>query len=420
MTDRVVLTHATLVDGTGAEPRPDMTVVVEGEYISEVGPSGTISGAPGDLVHDLRGATLLPGLIDCHVHLRANAAARPADVHLWNMVNSAETQTLHALANARTALYSGFTTVRDMAGSRLEAAVRDAIGARVLDGARVVAAGLVGMTAGHGDMFCPATMDERRMWAPADGVDECRKRVREYARLGMDLIKICTSGGTLSAGDRTEWRNYTLAEVDTIVDEAHALGLRVAAHAHTRAGIETALTAGVDTLEHGSELDERLVERMLEQGTALCPTLSISEFMVERGRERGLAPEQLDKARALRERRLESVRLAYRSGVRLIAGTDSSNTVRFGAHARELQLLHQEIGLSPLEALTAATSAAAEALGLGERTGVVAPGRWADLLVVDGDPVRDLGVLSEPGRLRAVFQGGREYAPAVPVALVTP
>lgn len=415
MTERVVLTGATLVDGVGRDPRPDAAVLVEGEFITEVGPAGSIRTAPGDTVHDLRGTTLLPGLVDAHVHLRSNADRRPQDVHLWNMVASEQAQTLHALANARIALHSGFTTVRDMAGGRLEAAVRDVIGAGILDGARVVAAGLVGMTAGHGDMFCPATMDERRMWAPADGPDECRKRVREYARMGMDLIKICTSGGTLSLGDRTGWRNYTRAEVDTIVDEAHALGMRVAAHAHTRAGIETALTAGADTLEHGSELDEPLIELMLEHRTFLCPTLSISEFMVERGRERGLAAEQLDKARALREQRLESARLAHRSGVRLIAGSDSSNTLRFGAHAGEIELLHSRLGLSPMEALTAATSTAAEALGLGDRTGVVAPGRWADLLVVDGDPLSDLGVLRQPGRLRMVFQSGRAYTPHTPL-----
>jgi imidazolonepropionase-like amidohydrolase len=259
------------------------------------------------------------------------------------------------------------------------------------------------------------------MWATADGADECRKRVREYARMGVDLIKICTSGGTLSLGDKTEWRNYTDAEIDAIVDEAHALGLRVAAHAHTRTGITAALVAGVDTLEHGSDLDEDLVELMLGQGTFLCPTLSISEFMTEHGRQRGLVAEQLDKAELLRERRLMSVRRAHRAGVRIIAGSDSSNTMRFGNHARELVLLHEQIGMTPAEVLVAATSAAAEALGLGSRTGTVASGMWADLLLVDGDPLADLSVLTDRRRLRAVFREGRAIDPnaadAVPGAL---
>jgi imidazolonepropionase-like amidohydrolase len=421
MTERTVLAGMTLVDGTGGAARTNTAVVIDGAVITEVGAADTVVTHPSDTVYDLRGMTLLPGLVDCHVHLRSNAGARPQDVRLWNMLTSTEEQTLHAAANAREALRSGFTTVRDTAGSLPEVAVKHVMDEHVLDGARVVASGLVGMTAGHGDMFCPATLDEKRMWPPADGADECRKRVRQYARMGVDLIKICTSGGTLSVGDKTGWRNYTDAEIDAIVDEAHALDLRVAAHAHTRAGITAALVAGVDTLEHGSDLDEDLVELMLGQGTFLCPTLSISEFMTEHGSARGLVAEQVDKAAALRERRLASVRLAYRSGVRIIAGSDSSNTMRFGNHARELELLREQIGMTPAEVLVAATSAAAEALGLGARTGTVAPGRWADLLLVDGDPLADLSVLADRRRLRAVFREGRAVDPnaaeAVPGAL---
>ncbi|WP_234336657.1 metal-dependent hydrolase family protein [Streptomyces xylophagus] len=421
MTERTVLAGMTLVDGTGGAARTNATVVIDGSVIAEVGDADTVATTPSDKVYDLRGMTLLPGLIDCHVHLRSNAGTRPQDVQLWNMLTSAEEQTLHAAANAREALRSGFTTVRDTAGSLPEVAVKHVMDEHVLDGARVVASGLVGMTAGHGDMFCPATLDEKRMWPPADGVDECRKRVRQYARMGVDLIKICTSGGTLSLGDKTEWRNYTDAEIEAIVDEAHALDLRVAAHAHTRAGITAALVAGVDTLEHGSDLDEDLVELMLGQGTFLCPTLSISEFMTEHGSMRGLVTEQLDKAEQLRERRLTSVRRAYRAGVRIIAGSDSSNTMRFGNHARELELLHEQIGMSPAEVLVAATSAAADALGIGARTGTVAPGMWADLLLVDGDPLADLSVLADRRRLRAVFREGRVTDPnaaeSVPGAL---
>jgi imidazolonepropionase-like amidohydrolase len=412
MAERTVLSGLTLIDGTGSAARADVSVVIEGAVIAEVGPADTVATTPRDEVYDLRGMTLLPGLIDCHVHLRSNAGRRPQDVHLWNMLTSAEEQTLHAAANAREALRSGFTTVRDTAGSLPEVAVKHVIDEHVLDGARVVASGLVGMTAGHGDMFCPATLDEKRMWAPADGVDECRKRVREYARMGVDLIKICTSGGTLSIGDKTEWRNYTDAEIDAIVDEAHALDLRVAAHAHTRAGIEAALRAGVDTLEHGSDLDDDLIELMLHQDTFLCPTLSISEFMTEHGRRRGLSAEHLDKAERLRERRLTSVRRAHQAGVRLISGSDSSNTLRFGSHARELELLHEQVGMTPMQALVAATSTAADALGLGARTGTVAPGMWADLLLVDGDPLADLSLLGDRRRLRAVFREGRAVDPA--------
>src|SRR5919205_1157084 len=193
-----------------------------------------------------------------------------------------------------------------MAGSRPEIAVKHAVDDGVIDGARVIVSGFVGMTGGHGDLFCPANI-ERRLWQAADGPDECRKLIRQYARDGVDWIKLCTSGGVLSIGDESEWRNYTMAETLAIVDEAHALGKRVAAHAHTRAGIRQALEAGVDTLEHGSSLDDELIEMMLERGTWLCPTLAISEYILESGPERGVPAASMAKAQAMRETRVASV-----------------------------------------------------------------------------------------------------------------
>src|SRR5437763_548438 len=213
---------------------------------------------------------------------------------------------------------------------------------------------------------------------------------------GVDFIKLCTSGGVLSIGDENEWRNYTMQETLAIVDEAYALGKRVAAHAHTRAGIRQALEAGVDTLEHGSSLDDELIEMMLARGTWLCPTLAITEYILTSGEERGLPASALAKARALRPGQLDGIRGAYRAGVPLFAGTDSCNTFAFGRHAWELELLQRHIGLSALEAIVAATASAAAALGLGAGTGTVEAGKWADLLVVDGDPLEDLRLLQRP------------------------
>jgi imidazolonepropionase-like amidohydrolase len=406
---RTVLAKVNLVDGAGGPPLPNATVIVEGDRISAA-TTAPVAGQPGDQVFVLPDTTVLPGLIDAHVHLLSHAGRRKADVHLWNVVTAVEEQTLHAAANAREALRSGFTTVRDTAGSQPEVAVRQALAERVLDGPRILTSGMVGMTAGHADMFAPATMRDR-LWPTADGVDECRKRVREYARMGVDFIKICTSGGTLSVGDKTEWRNYTAAEVDAIVDEAHGLGLRVAAHAHTTAGIRTALEAGVDTLEHGSSLDADLIQRMVRAGTVLCPTLSISDYMLTTGRQRGLSDEIMAKAERLGPIRRAAVRAAYEAGVAIIVGTDSSNTMPFGSHARELELLHDQIGMTARETIVAATSVAATALGIGAETGSVEPGKCADLLVVEGDPVADLGVLQDRRRLLTVFRAGVPFDP---------
>ncbi len=394
-----------VIDGTGADPIPDGTVLVANGRIAAVGPSTAID-LPSDLpVHDVSGKTVMPGLIDGHVHLRSFAGRGHQDVHLWNVLTFIEEQTVHCAANAITALESGVTTVRDMAGGRPEIAVRHVMEQGILPGARIVVCGFVGMTAGHGDMFVPAAI-EQRMWPPADGIDACRKLIREYARDGADFIKLCTSGGVLSIGDKSEWRNYTMEETRAIVDEAHALGKPVAAHAHTRDGIFQALVAGVDTLEHGTHLDDELIEMMLERNTWLCPTLAIGDFILTHGEERGVPAESLAKSRETDGYRQESMQKAYKAGVRIFMGTDSCNTMAFGGHAGELQLMHERIGMTAMETIVAATSAAAEAIGLGDITGSIVPGKMADMLVVDGDPLSDLRILQDRSKLLGVIKEG--------------
>jgi imidazolonepropionase-like amidohydrolase len=223
----------------------------------------------------------------------------------------------------------------------------------------------------------------------------------------VDWIKICTSGGVLSLGDESEWRNYTLDETRVIVDEAHALGKRVAAHAHTLAGVRQALDGGVDSIEHGSALDPELIQRMVDNGIWLCPTLAVSEYIHTQGRERGVPEASLAKNAVVRSSRLESARAAAAAGVRIFLGTDSSSVLPFGRHAWELELLVSLLGLSPMQALQIGTRDAAQALGLGDRCGVLEPGRWADVLVVDGDPLADIRLLQSPEAIRAVFRDGR-------------
>jgi imidazolonepropionase-like amidohydrolase len=404
-TNLIAITGGTLIDGTGAQPLPNANVVIRAGRIEAVGPALDVSIPDGATVYDSPGKTVMPGLIDGHVHLRSNVTGKGRANFLWMATTFIEEQTLHCAGNARIALEAGVTTVRDMAGGRPEVSAKRAIDDGVLPGARVVAAGFVGMTAGHGDLFCPAGIAQR-FWPEADGVDECRKLVRRYARDGLDLIKVCTSGGVLSTGDKNEWRNYTLEETLAIVDEAHALGMKVAVHAHTRAGILQALDAGVDTIEHGSSLDDELIELMLKAGVMLCPTLAIVEHVLAHGREAGVPEESLDKGRRLREHSVEGYRKAYAAGVPMFMGTDSCMALPFGAHARELSLMHELIGLSPMETITASTGKAAQALGLDDQTGTFAPGMLADLLVVDGDPLSDLTILEDPSNILAVFQSG--------------
>ncbi len=413
MSNSFALRGATLIDGTGRALVPNATVVIEGRSIAAVGSADAVPVPPGLPTYDVTGKTVMPGLIDGHVHLLSYAGEHPQDIHMWNVLTFEEEQTLHAAANAVKALNAGVTTVRDMAGSRPEISVKHAVDDFIFPGARVVSAGFVGMTAGHGDMFVPANIG-KRLWRTVDGPVECRKLVREYARDGSDLIKICTSGGVLSKGDKSEWRNFTMEETLVIVDEAHALGMRVAAHAHTKSGIRQALEGGVDTVEHGSSLDDELIELMIEKGAWLCPTLTLSEYILESGEKRGIPAENLAKSKMMNEVRHEAVAKAHRAGVPIFAGTDSCNAMAFGAHARELELLQRYAGMSASEAIVAGTCAAAQALGLGEHTGTVETGKWADLLVVDGNPLADLRILQDPSKLLAVVRDGRPLVNHLP------
>ncbi|MBV8720472.1 MAG: amidohydrolase family protein [Chloroflexi bacterium] len=402
----IALLGGRVIDGNGGPPLDDACLLVRGREILTVGPRATTAIPDGAITYDVSGRTVLPGLIDGHVHLRAYAGADRSDFYLWSQATFYEEQILHAARNARRALEAGVTTVRDAAGARLEVAIKHATDQQLLDGARVVVCGFVGMTGGHGDLFTPPAVD-RRPYQTADGPDECRKLVRSYARDGVDWIKICTSGGVLSIGDESDWRNYTLDEVRTIVDEAHALGKRVAAHAHTLDGVRQALDGGVDSIEHGSSLDADLIRRMIDQGTWLCPTLSVSEQIHLSGAERGLPPAALHKNALVRASRTEAHRAAVAAGVRIFMGTDTSSILPFGRHAWELELLSTLLGVEPMRALQIATRDAATALGLGERTGVLAAGRWADILVVDGDPLADIRILQRPECIQAVFRDGR-------------
>jgi imidazolonepropionase-like amidohydrolase len=406
MTQDIALVGGTLIDGNGGQPLQDACLLMRGHEILSVGPRSGVGIPDGAVVYDVSGRTLLPGLIDAHVHLRSYAGTDRSDFYMWSQATFLEEQVLHAAANARKAIQAGFTTLRDCAGGRVEVAVKHAIDQHLLDGARVLVAGFVGMTGGHGDLFTPPAV-EHRPYPTADGPDECRKLVRAYARDGVDWIKICTSGGVLSLGDESEWRNYTLDEVRTIVDEAHALGKRVAAHAHTRDGVRQALDGGVDSIEHGSALDEELIKRMLDSGTWLCPTLAVSEHIHDVGRERGVPAASLAKNEVVRASRLESARTAAAAGVRICLGTDTSSILPFGHHAWELELLVSLLGVSSMRALQIGTRDAAEALGLGAQLGVLAPGRRADVLVVDGDPLADLRILQSPDRILGVFFEGR-------------
>ena len=385
--------NALLFDGSGAPPRPGVDVLIEGGRIAAVGRDAT-ARRDADVI-DLGGRTLMPGLIDCHVHLTfpgnpedaGQAPTTPAPVFAWN-----------ASENARRTLEAGVTAVRDLgARDSVSILLRDAIDAGRLPGPRVRAAGhAICMTGGHG------------WWIgrEADGVDDVRRAVREQLRAGADCIKLIATGGVMTPRVDPRSPQLTEDELRAGVEEAHKAFVRVGSHAQATAGIKNAVRAGVDSIEHGLFLDDEAVEEMRARGTFLVPTLSAPHNISEFGIGAGVPAYMVEKSDRARAAHRESFRLALRAGVRIAMGTDAGTPFnRHGDNAYEIVLM-VENGMAPRDALVAATRTAAELLDLLDHTGTVEPGKSADLLILDGDPLEDVRVLTQRERIAGVLKGG--------------
>ncbi len=354
--------------------------------------------------------SVIPGLIDTHVHLIGHAGTGHADFLSWPLTTRPEEQTLHGLAHATAALRAGVTTLRDLSADDIQFSLRRAIDEGVVAGPRILAHGMVSMTAGHGDLFTPAAVTQRK--PVADGPDECRRLVRHWARAGADGIKIATSGGVLSVGDKSAWRNYTAAEIDAIVDEAHALGMPVAAHAHTEAGIDAALEHGVDSIEHGTLISPAQAVRVAAAGMTVAPTLLIND-RIAAGRA-GVSGEQAEKALDLVHRRDALFRAAADAGVDFVLGTDANgHHVQFGDQMEEVRLMASTFGWSASRALESATTRAALAIGRETQLGRLLPGFAADFVVLRGRPWLDITAL-DTANIVAVVSRGEVVAGALP------
>lgn len=393
-----------LLDPVSGETRRDAVVVIENGRVTKVGPRSSVQVPRDSEGIDASGLTLLPGLIDCHVHL----------IHLGEGLDFARELTtpptlelMRAVRAARLTLDAGFTSVRDAAGS--PAGIRMAIDAGYFPGPRMlVTVCALSQTGGHTDLhfMCGADLDiplPDRPHMVVDGVEAMRLRVREVIRAGADWIKLCTSGGVLSPGDQPHHSALTLEEITAAVDEAAVQGRKVMAHAQANAGIKNALKAGVATIEHGIWLDGDAIEMMLDGGNALIPTL-VAPHWVIRHAEAGKMPKYaIDKARAVIEDHKASIRLAIESGVKIAFGTDTG-VGPHGSNGEEF-LLMRELGMQPIDCIRAATTVAAETIGM-KGVGKIEPGAWGDLIGVPGDPTEDLTLLSKPENIHLVVKGG--------------
>ena len=404
----VVLKAARMFDGRGDTTVPNAVVVVESGRITAAG-SGLAVPA-GARVIDLGDATLLPGFIDAHVHLTGESADDWYRAAVEGLRRTVAEKAIRATEYARRTLMAGFTTVRNVgADDYIDVGLRNSISAGVIPGPRMlVATQALGARGGHCDTTgFPYLLFGKEPGVAegiASGADAFRDAVRFEVKYGADVIKVCATGGVLSLTDEVDTPQLTQAEMDAIVDEAHRLRKKTAAHAHGAEGAKVAIRAGIDSIEHGSFLDDEALRMMKERGTYFVPTLMAGEYAGGRKSTRTYPPEIAAKAKAALESRSAAFRNALRMGVKIAFGTDSA-VGPHGRNAEEFALL-VEHGMTPAAALRTATSAASTLLGIDRRTGTLEPGKDADVVAVPGDVLADVRATE---KVAFVMRGGKVY-----------
>ena len=392
----VVIRAGHLLDVKTGRTLSNQTIVIQGDKIASVGSDAQIPA--GAQVVDLSNATVLPGLIDAHTHLTMTT-----NFGYSALAISIPREALHGARNARVTLEAGFTTVRNV-GARgfTDVALRDAINARDVPGPRMLVSGPpLSITGGHCDEDLLPFEWHAQSEGAADGIEAVQHKTREIIKYGADLIKICATGGVLSHGDNPQASQYTLEEMKAIVADAHRLGRKVAAHAHGAQGILWASEAGVDSIEHGSYIDDAAIAEMKKNGTYLVPTLYLADWFLENAEKIGTPPELIAKGREVMPAARKNVARAFAAGVKVGFGTDAA-VYPHGLNAHEFAVM-VKLGLTPLQAIQAATINDADLLGWSDKVGALDPGKWADMVAVDGDPLADVTTLE---RVKFVMKGG--------------
>jgi imidazolonepropionase-like amidohydrolase len=391
--ETVAIQAGALVTDADAAVRGPSTVIVTDDRIVGI-EDGFTTGPAGARVIDMRGKTLAPGLIDLHVHINGD----PSGDWWREAVETDEHGTVVALKNARVTARAGFTTVRD-AGDNIRAmtAVMDGIARGWFTGPRIIPAGApLSTIGGHGDVhgFRPEVMDALAADNTCTGPEECAAVVRRNIRDGSQWIKFHATGGVLSQGDKSLGQSFTDAEMKSIVDTAHALGIETMSHAHADAGIRAATLAGVDTVEHGTFTSPATAREMKSRGTVLIPTLLAFKAVGEQLGKGFYSPAVEEKIRMTTDHIGEGCRNARAVGVTVAFGTDSGVSAH-GRNAEEFGLLTKYCGMTARQALASGTTVAAKVLGMENTIGRIAPGYSADLIAVDGDPTQDVTVLEK-------------------------
>ena len=398
-TKRIVVRPGQLLNVKTGQMLSGQAIVIEGDKIVSVGPASAVPADANTQTIDLPNATVLPGLIDAHTHLTFN----PTSLGYSGLGVSVPREALVGAHNARTTLEAGFTTVRNVGASGYaDVALRDAINDGDVPGPRMLVSGpALGITGGHCDNNLLPFEYHATGGGVADGIEGVQHKVREVIKYGADLIKICATGGVMSKGDDPNASQYTLEEMKTIVAEAHRLGRKVAAHAHGAEGVRLASEAGVDSIEHGHLMDDAAIAMLKKNGTYLVPTLYLMDWHRENAAKTNLPAYVRSKMDMVSAAGQNNVQKAMKAGVKIGMGTDAA-VYPHGLNAHEFAV-YVRLGMTPLQAIQSGTVNDADLLGWSGRVGSLEPGKWADMIAVDGDPLQDVTTLE---RVKFVMKGG--------------
>jgi len=404
---RVVVKAGRLLDVKSGQMLRDQAIVIENDKIVSVG-AAKDANITGATVVDLSQATVLPGMIDAHTHLTMD----PGHFGYDGLAISTPREALIGAKNARITLLAGFTTVRNVgAGGYSDIALRDAVNAGDIPGPRILASGpALGITGGHCDNDLLPYEFHSTAEGVADGVEAVQHKVREVIKYGADIIKICATGGVLSKGDDPNASQFTLEEMKAIVADAHRLGRKVAAHAHGAQGVQMASEAGVDSIEHGHLMDDASIATLKKNGTYIVPTLYLMDWNRENADKAHLPDFLKAKMAMVSAQGAKNLQRAFEAGVKVAMGTDAA-VYPHGLNAHELAV-YVRLGMTPIQAIRTTTLNAADLLGWSDKVGSIEPGKWADIVAVDGDPLSDVAALQQ---VKFVMKGGEvvknDYAP---------
>ncbi len=384
-TDGILITNSNLVDVMDGKFLKDQTIVIQGNKIIYVGSKNNAPEGNWNNI-DLKGATLLPGLSDSHVHLTSNAN----DHGYRRLAVSTPRSAINGVKNANKTLLAGFTSVRNLgAPGYADIALKEAIDDGTVIGPRIIASGpSIGITGGHCDSNLLPFEYKQKAEGVADGPWAVRTKVRQNNKYGAEVIKFCGTGGVLSKGTKLGAQQFTQEEMSAIVDEAHLLGLKVAVHAHGSSGIATALNAGVDSIEHASMTTDAAIEQAVEQGTYLSMDIYVSDFILSEGEKAGILEESLAKERKVGRIQRERFQAAVKAGANIAYGTDAG-VYTHGLNGRQFKKM-VKWGMSPMQAIQASTIGNATLFGTHEMTGSIEVGKYADMIAVPLNPLNDV------------------------------